>query len=100
IVSGTELFADKEMIRIVLRNLISNAVKFTTEGGSIEIKAEKSASETLIIVQDSGIGMDEQTIEKIKAKNYYTTAGTSMEKGSGFGLMLCSDLINRHNGKL
>ncbi|TMN58418.1 ATPase, partial [Pseudoalteromonas piscicida] len=99
-VSGTELFADKEMIRIVLRNLISNAVKFTTEGGSIEIKAEKSASETLIIVQDSGIGMDEQTIEKIKAKNYYTTAGTSMEKGSGFGLMLCSDLINRHNGKL
>lgn len=100
IVSGTELFADKEMIRIVLRNLISNAVKFTTEGGSIEIKAEKSASETLIIVQDSGIGMDGQTIEKIKAKNYYTTAGTSMEKGSGFGLMLCSDLINRHNGKL
>ncbi|MGL1311164.1 ATP-binding protein, partial [Vibrio parahaemolyticus] len=45
-----------------------------------------------MIVQDSGIGMDGQTIEKIKAKNYYTTAGTSMEKGSGFGLMLCSDL--------
>jgi signal transduction histidine kinase len=100
IVAGTELIADKEMIRIVLRNLISNAIKFTPEGGAIEIRAEKNTSETLIIVQDSGIGMDNQTIEKIKAKNYYTTAGTSLEKGSGFGLMLCSDLINRHNGKL
>lgn len=100
IVAGTELIADKEMIRIVLRNLISNAIKFTPEGGAIEIRAEKNTSETLIIVQDSGIGMDDQTIEKIKAKNYYTTAGTSLEKGSGFGLMLCSDLINRHNGKL
>lgn len=100
IITGTELYADKEMIRIVLRNLISNAIKFTPEGGTIEIMAEKNASETLISVKDSGIGMDDQTIEKIKAKNYYTTAGTSLEKGSGFGLMLCSDLINRHNGKL
>jgi two-component system, sensor histidine kinase and response regulator len=100
IIMGTEVFADKEMIRIVLRNLISNAIKFTPEGGTIELKAEKIENVMLIIVQDSGIGIDPLTIEKIKAKQYYTTAGTAMEKGSGFGLMLCSDLINRHNGKL
>jgi signal transduction histidine kinase len=100
IITGTEVFADKEMIRIVLRNLISNAVKFTPEGGTIELKAEKIENVMLIIVQDSGIGIEPLTIEKIKAKQYYTTAGTAMEKGSGFGLMLCSDLINRHHGKL
>jgi two-component system, sensor histidine kinase and response regulator len=100
IMMGTEVFADKEMIRIVLRNLISNAVKFTPEGGTIELKAEKIENVMLIIVQDSGIGIEPLTIEKIKAKQYYTTAGTAMEKGSGFGLMLCSDLINRHHGKL
>jgi len=92
--------ADKEMIRIVLRNLISNAIKFTPEHGSIDIRAEQSGTDSLIYVEDTGIGMSKETIDKVNAKQYYTTAGTSMEKGSGFGLMLCSDLINRHDGSL
>jgi signal transduction histidine kinase len=92
--------ADKEMIRIVLRNLISNAIKFTPENGSIDIHAEQTATDSLIYVEDTGIGMSKETIDRVNAKQYYTTAGTSMEKGSGFGLMLCSDLINRHDGSL
>ncbi|WP_439505409.1 ATP-binding protein [Sediminibacterium sp.] len=92
--------ADKEMIRIVLRNLISNAIKFTPENGTIEVHASQNNTHAIICVEDSGIGMTKETIEKINAKQYYTTAGTSMEKGSGFGLMLCSDLINRHDGTL
>ncbi len=94
------VLADKEMIRIVLRNLISNAIKFTPENGLIRVYATSDELETKISIQDSGIGMSAETIERISAKQYYTTAGTAMEKGSGFGLMLCSDLVNRHGGKL
>ncbi|MFN3298864.1 MAG: ATP-binding protein [Sediminibacterium sp.] len=94
------VLADKEMIRIVLRNLISNAIKFTPENGSIDIRAEQTENESLIYVEDTGIGMSKETIDRVNAKQYYTTAGTSMEKGSGFGLMLCSDLISRHDGSL
>ena len=92
--------ADKEMIRIILRNLISNAIKYTPENGTIQVHATQTLTHAIICVEDSGIGMTQETIEKINAKQYYTTAGTSMEKGSGFGLMLCSDLINRHDGFL
>ena len=91
---------DKEMIRIVLRNLISNAIKFTPQNGAIYIIGKHFNEETKIIIQDSGIGMTAETIQKVVAKQYYTTAGTALEKGSGFGLMLCSDLINRLGGKL
>lgn len=91
---------DKEMIRIVLRNLISNAIKFTLQNGTIYIIGKHFNEETKIIIQDSGIGMTAETIQKVSAKQYYTTAGTALEKGSGFGLMLCSDLINRMGGKL
>jgi len=91
---------DKEMIRIVLRNLISNAIKFTPQNGTIYIIGKHFNEETKIIIQDSGIGMTAETIQKVVAKQYYTTAGTALEKGSGFGLMLCSDLINRLGGKL
>jgi signal transduction histidine kinase len=94
------IYADKEMIRIVLRNLISNAIKFTPDYGSIQVKAEQTETASIIYVEDTGIGMSPETIERVNAKQYYTTAGTSMEKGSGFGLMLCSDLINRHDGSL
>lgn len=94
------VLADKEMIRIVLRNLISNAIKFTPENGLIRVYAAADGQETRISIQDSGIGMSSETIQRISAKQYYTTAGTAMEKGSGFGLMLCSDLVNRHGGKL
>lgn len=100
LVPQLSIYADKEMIRIVLRNLISNAIKFTPEHGSIQVKAEQTDTASIIYVEDTGIGMSPETIERVNAKQYYTTAGTSMEKGSGFGLMLCSDLINRHDGSL
>jgi signal transduction histidine kinase/Tfp pilus assembly protein PilF len=95
-----KILADKEMIRIVLRNLISNAIKFTPQNGVIYVIGKHFNHETKIMVKDSGIGMNAETIKKITAKQYYTTAGTALEKGSGFGLMLCSDLVNRQGGKL
>ncbi|MEI6264527.1 MAG: tetratricopeptide repeat-containing sensor histidine kinase [Sphingobacteriia bacterium] len=95
-----KILADKEMIRIVLRNLISNAIKFTPQNGVIYVIGKHFNNETKIMVKDSGIGMTVETIQKITAKQYYTTAGTALEKGSGFGLMLCTDLVNRQGGKL
>ncbi len=95
-----EIIADKEMTRIILRNLISNAIKFTPIEGIISVTANLENGISILKVSDSGIGMSQVTIDKINAKQYYTTAGTNMEKGSGFGLMLCSDLIKRHGGNM
>lgn len=93
---------EKEMIRIVCRNLISNAIKFTHENGTIEVLSgmQPDGKHLYLTVKDSGIGMTKEAIEKIKAKQYYNTTGTSYEKGSGFGLMLCRDLITKAGGDL
>jgi two-component system sensor histidine kinase/response regulator len=94
------IIAEKEMLRIVCRNLISNAIKFTNEHGHIELDSLIQGDTLYLTVKDSGIGMTKETIEKVNAKMYYNTTGTSFEKGSGFGLMLCRDLIAKHNGDL
>lgn len=95
------IIVEKEMIRVVCRNLISNAIKFTNEHGLIELNSRITKdSELCLSVKDSGIGMTKETIEKVNAKVYYNTTGTSFEKGSGFGLMLCRDLITKHGGEL
>lgn len=94
------IFVEKEMMRIVCRNLISNSIKFTNEGGSIELNSRADDAFLYLTVKDSGIGMSKETIEKINAKVYYNTMGTAYEKGSGFGLMLCRDLIHKHGGEL
>ena len=94
------IVVEKEMMRIVCRNLISNAIKFTNEGGFIELNSHIEADQLYLTVNDSGIGMTQEAIEKVNAKMYYNTTGTSYEKGSGFGLMLCRDLITKHGGDL
>jgi signal transduction histidine kinase len=92
---------EKEMIRIVCRNLISNAIKFSHENGIIELFSRIENGDTLYLtIKDYGLGMSEETIEKVNAKQYYNTSGTAFEKGSGFGLMLCRDLLGKNNGEL
>ncbi|MDE3252541.1 MAG: hypothetical protein KGO92_07015 [Bacteroidota bacterium] len=101
---NVSIVTEKEMIRIVCRNLISNAIKFTNENGWIELNSriEEDADGKILFltVKDSGIGMTQEAIEKVNAKQYYNTTGTSYEKGSGFGLMLCRDLISKNGGEL
>ncbi len=94
------IVAEKEMMRIVCRNLISNAIKFTNEHGSIKLDSRTEGNTLYLSVTDSGIGMTQEAIEKVNAKMYYNTSGTHYEKGSGFGLMLCRDLIHKHGGEL
>lgn len=95
------IITEKEMIRIVCRNLISNAIKFSNENGIIEVSSRIGDDHFLYMtVKDNGIGMSKEAIEKVNAKQYYNTTGTSYEKGSGFGLMLCRDLLNKAGGDL
>ncbi|WP_295773526.1 tetratricopeptide repeat-containing sensor histidine kinase [uncultured Mucilaginibacter sp.] len=91
---------ETETIRIVFRNLLNNAIKFTPEGGSIEVYSNVTDTETCVTVKDSGIGISPDVINRINGENYYTTKGTQNEEGSGFGLMLIRDLLKKHNGTL
>lgn len=98
---GVEVYADRNFINLVLRNLCTNAIKFTDEGGTVKIKAEKELDNVNISVEDTGTGMDEITIKKILSRNtFYSTYGTHNEKGSGLGLIITSEFIEKHGSKL
>ncbi len=92
--------AEKETLRIMFRNLLNNAIKFTPIGGTITIDGHTDATTTNVTVTDTGIGMAKDVIERISQENYYTSKGTQNEEGSGFGLMLIRDLVKKQNGKL
>ncbi len=95
------LLADLNIFRSVLRNLISNAIKFTNQNGHIIISAEKREQSILIAVSDNGIGMDEKVMDKLwETNNDYTSKGTNGETGTGFGLRLCKELVEKHGGKI
>lgn len=98
---GVMLRADRSMLETVLRNLISNAVKFTSRGGSIIVVGEVSGNEMLFNISDSGVGMEQETVDKLFNLNeLITTSGTENEKGTGLGLKLCYEFVKRHGGKL
>lgn len=95
------VFADKNMLDTVLRNLISNALKFTHEGGRIKVLAKKNTKTTVISIVDNGVGIDAKDVGKIFNKlQLFTSIGTNEEKGSGFGLKLCQEFVEKHDGKI
>jgi two-component system, sensor histidine kinase and response regulator len=93
-------YADADMISTVLRNLISNAVKFTNEGGNITIRTEPDGNYIRLIVSDDGVGMTEDAIQQVFNNEYYTTLGTGHEPGTGLGLMICRDFVKLNSGRL
>lgn len=93
--------ADEDMTDTIFRNLITNAIKFTPEGGSIKIDATQQGSMALINVSDTGVGMDEETKSKLfRLDVNHSSLGTSQEKGTGLGLILCKEFVEKHNGKI
>lgn len=97
----TIVFADKNMIRTILRNLISNAIKFTYPDGNVVIGVEKSLNGFLISVTDDGVGIPKESINSLfRIDQNYSTLGTFREKGTGLGLILCKELIGKHNGRI
>jgi signal transduction histidine kinase len=96
-----EVYADINSIRTVIRNLLSNAIKFTHETGVISIYVDEWKDSIEIGIHDTGVGMTKEVMEKIfdiSAK--HTTLGTNKEKGTGLGLILCREFIERNQGKL
>ncbi|ACU61536.1 histidine kinase [Chitinophaga pinensis DSM 2588] len=94
------VYADPDMIRLVLRNLISNAIKFTPIKGNVSISYMLSPEKIEIVVQDTGIGIALTDQVKVFSNIYYSTSGTQNEKGCGLGLPLSKDFIERNNGKI
>lgn len=98
---NTLSWADANQIDIVIRNLISNALKFTDEKGTITIGAIERRNHWEIFVRDTGIGMNTDMQKQIFAKNSsLTTYGTNNEKGTGLGLTLCREMVEKNNGKI
>lgn len=92
---------DKQMFSTVVRNLVSNAIKFTRESGSIIIKVSQTQKDLLVSVIDSGIGISKDDLPKLfKIGSQFIRRGTKDEGGSGLGLALCKEFVERSNGKL
>lgn len=92
---------DINMTKTIFRNLISNAIKYSLVGGKIIISSEQNKKETKIIVQDFGIGMSEKEAEEIfHSNNIKSKVGTMGEKGTGFGLLICYELVIKQEGKI
>jgi PAS domain S-box-containing protein len=101
--TGDEIFsyADQNMIQTVLRNLIGNAIKYTYRGGNIEIKAVNQGNKTEISITDNGMGMDIKTRKNLFCHNKQNSIyGTENEKGTGLGLVLCKEFIDKHGGHI
>ncbi|MBS1662711.1 MAG: tetratricopeptide repeat-containing sensor histidine kinase [Bacteroidetes bacterium] len=94
-----EGYADKDMIQMVVRNLVSNAVKFCRSGDSITVCASRKAGEIEIKVIDTGIGMKEDALERIRRRESFTSYGTAKEKGTGLGMLLCQDFTVANKGR-
>ncbi len=95
------VYADPDMIRTVLRNLLTNAIKFSHPGGHILINSTKTGQYIEIRVEDDGIGMDDSFQHSLFKLNEKTQRqGTRKEKGTGLGLILCKEFIEKNKGKI
>lgn len=93
-------FADEAMVDIVVRNLISNAIKFCDQGGQITLDHYYHAEELVVSVEDNGRGISQEEKDKIFRNEHFTKPGTAHEKGTGLGLMLCKEYVEKNGGKL
>jgi len=95
------IWADKNMTAFIIRNILSNAIKFTGENGIIDINTKRNKYNAFVIIKDSGVGMTEDALSKLFQDNVsYSTFGTANEKGIGLGLVLCKDFMNKMNGNI
>ena len=92
-------YADKDMMQVVLRNVVSNAIKFSRPGDRVTITGVKKGAEIEISVTDTGIGMTTDALERIRRRESFTTYGTAKEKGTGLGILLCHEFAEANRGR-
>lgn len=97
----TIAFADSNTVNLVIRNLMTNAIKFTNDGGEVKITADDRGNEWFVSVTDNGVGMNPDVIKILFDKTApYTTRGTANEKGTGLGLILCKEFVEKNGGRI
>ncbi len=96
-----QIYADPDMFKAIIRNLVSNAIKFTNKDGEVKVTAESDYDKTTFSVIDTGVGISDENKEKLfKLDNSFTTMGTDKERGTGLGLIICKDMIKKHGGDI
>ncbi len=98
---NSSVCADKNMIETVLRNIVTNAVKFTPDYGSITISTESTNDKVKFSIKDTGVGMSDDVLQKLfKLDSHHVQKGTNQETGSGLGLILCKEFIEKNDGEI
>jgi len=102
VLPGVFILADENMLQSILQNLLANAIKFTKSGGTVQVSATQISEKlTKISIKDSGVGIDSKNLKKIfRTDSTVTTPGTENERGTGLGLLLCKEMIERHGGTI
>jgi len=93
------VYANKDMINLVVRNLISNAIKFTPDNGNISVHTRVYPEKVVVSITDNGIGISEKNLERL-FNDFYTSNGTLNESGTGLGLILCKEFVNKNGGSI
>ena len=89
------------MISLVVRNLVSNALKFTRAGGTVQVQTGKSGEFAWVKVKDTGVGIPEEDLGKLfRVDSYFTSRGTGKEEGTGLGLLLCKECVEKNGGNI
>ncbi|MFP4556893.1 MAG: tetratricopeptide repeat protein [Bacteroidales bacterium] len=101
IADDIDIIADYDSITAVFRNLVSNAIKFTEPEGSIRLEAKTSDDNVIINISDSGVGISQENLAKLfRIKDSFSTKGTSNEAGTGLGLIVCKEFVEKNNGRI
>ncbi|HEY9048655.1 MAG TPA: ATP-binding protein, partial [Ohtaekwangia sp.] len=95
-----QAYADLNMIRSILRNLLTNAIKFTSNGGVITLNAMRTDRQVILSVADTGVGIPASNQHRMFTLGSITTPGTKQEKGTGLGLLLCKEFVEKNGGRI
>jgi len=99
--SDIEVYADREAVNLIVRNLMTNAIKFSERGGRVLVSAETNAEQVIVSVSDNGVGMEEERVRELfDPLRLVSTTGTAGERGTGLGLQVCQQFVRMSGGQI